>query len=77
MATDKKAASKKAAATKKAVTADKKTAAAVKYTKEQLLKAKRYSQRKDLINALLEDNRQYAIDEVDAAIENFLKGKVR
>ena len=75
MATDKKAVNKKTAVTKKTVTD--KSAAAVKYTKEQLLKAKRYSQRKDLINALLEDNRQYTIDEVDAAIENFLKGKVR
>ncbi len=71
----KKTAVKKPAA-KKNATEDKKSAAAVKYTRAQLLKAKRYSQRKDLINALLEDNRQYTIDEVDAAIEKFMKGKV-
>ena len=61
--------------------AAKKAAQAVKpaatYSKEQLKRAKRDMERKDLVNALLEDNRQYTLDEVDTAIEKFMKGTVK
>lgn len=50
---------------------------AATYSKEQLMKAKRYTERRDLANALLEENRQYTIEEVDTAIEKFMKGTVK
>lgn len=46
-----------------------------KYTKESILMSKRYSNRKDLLNALLDD-KEYSFKEVDAIIEKFMKGKV-
>lgn len=48
-----------------------------KYGKEELLKADRYRQKADLIEALLEPDTGYTIKEVDAVIEKFLKGKVK
>lgn len=49
----------------------------IKFRKEQLLHAERYRSKKDLVNALLEDNREYSLTEVDAVIEKFMKGKVK
>lgn len=48
-----------------------------RYEKEELLKADRYRQKADLIEALLEPDTGYTIKEVDAVIEKFLKGKVK
>lgn len=48
----------------------------IKYTKEQLTKSERYAKRRDLIGALLQDNVCYTIDEVETAIQNYMKGKV-
>ncbi|CAI3559524.1 hypothetical protein [Clostridium neonatale] len=48
-----------------------------KYTKQQILKSKRYSDKQDLINALLKDDTQYSISEVDELINNFMKGVVK
>ena len=53
------------------------TEAAAEYTKAQLLASKRYANRRDLINALLADDKTYTTDKVDALIEKYLKGKVR
>jgi hypothetical protein len=47
-----------------------------KFTKEQLLQSKRYIDRTDLLNVLLEPNKSYNLDEVDGLIEEFMKGKV-
>lgn len=47
-----------------------------KFTKEQLVKSKMFSDRIDLLNALLKDNRNYSIKEVNEIINKFLKGKV-
>jgi hypothetical protein len=47
-----------------------------KFTKEQLLKSKRYVDRKDLLNALLKNNESYNLKTVDDLINNFMKGKV-
>ncbi len=49
---------------------------AVGFTKEQLLRSKRYVDRKDLLNALLDGSKLYSIDEADALIADFMKGKV-
>ena len=46
------------------------------FTKQQLLDSKRYLDKKDLINVLLEDTRLYEIDEVEDLITKFMKGKV-
>lgn len=46
------------------------------FTLAQLLKAKRYADKKDLLNALLNENEKYTIKQVDDTIEKFLKGKV-
>lgn len=47
------------------------------HTKEKLLTFKRYKDRRDLLTALLDDDRRYTIKEADAAIENFMKGGVK
>lgn len=49
---------------------------AATYTKEQLAASKRYANRRDLIQALLEDGKAYALKEADALIEQYMKGKV-
>ncbi len=46
------------------------------YTKDQILMSEKYAKRRDLVNALLEDDKEYTITEVDAMMEKFLKGKV-
>lgn len=48
-----------------------------KYLKQQILKSKKYLDKQDLINALLKDDTQYSISEVDALIDNFMKGAVK
>lgn len=48
-----------------------------KYKKEQLLYAKRYRERRDLIQALLKDGQEYSLEEADRRLEDYLKGKVR
>ncbi len=47
------------------------------HSKEQLLRSRRYLMRRDLIGALLDDDKRYTLEEVDTAIENFMKGKVK
>lgn len=47
------------------------------FTKAQLTASQRYAHRRDLIGALLEDGKTYTLNEVDALIEKFMKGKVR
>lgn len=47
------------------------------YTKDQLLASKKYAGRRDIVNALLDNNKQYTTDEVDTIIENYMKGKVK
>ena len=47
------------------------------FSKEQLLGAKKYTDRRDLLNVLLIDDKQYTIAEVDVAINNFMKKGVK
>lgn len=54
-----------------------KTLAAPAFTKEQLLTFSRYRERRDLLGVLLQDDRRYTYDEVDALVDNFMKGKVK
>ena len=48
-----------------------------KFSKEQLLKSKKYSNRKDLLGVLLEDDKEYSFAEVDAEIDKFMKRGVK
>lgn len=50
---------------------------ATRYSKEQIVNSKKYMNRKDLLNSLLEDGRSYSFDEVEAIISGFMKGKVK
>jgi hypothetical protein len=46
------------------------------FTKQQLISSKKYAEKKDLLNALLADDRSYSMPEVEEILNNFLKGKV-
>lgn len=48
-----------------------------KYTKAQILASARFSDRRDLLGAVLDDKGEYTLDEIDKAIKDFLKGKVK
>lgn len=50
--------------------------ATFKFSKQQLVASKRYSLRRDVLNALLEDGQVYTFEEVDRKLNDFLKGKV-
>lgn len=47
------------------------------YTKEQIVTSIKYTNRRDLLNSVLEDNRSYSFEEVDTAINKFMKGTVK
>ena len=47
------------------------------YTKDQVAVSKRYANRRDLVNTLLEDGKAYTLAEVDALIDRFMKGAVK
>lgn len=47
------------------------------FTKEQLLQSKKFMHQKDLINALLEANKSYSLEDVNKILDNFLKGDVK
>ena len=46
------------------------------FPKESILKSSKYKNRQDLLKALLKD-KEYSWEEVDALVNNFLKGKVK
>ena len=54
---------------------DEKVAEAVSYTKEQIISAKKYIHRKDVVNVVLKDGQSYTLKEVDDLIEKFMKVK--
>lgn len=43
------------------------------YPKEQFLKSKRYSDKRDLLHAVLKDDEKYTVEQVDKLINLFLK----
>lgn len=47
------------------------------FSKEQLLAAERFQERKDIVNALLSSDRQYTVEAVEHMIENYMKGQVK
>lgn len=48
-----------------------------RFTKGQLVKAKRYFDKVDLLNVLLEEEKNYTIKEVDKLIDGFMKKEVK
>ncbi len=46
------------------------------YTKEQIMKSKKYKNRVDLLGAILSDSKQYTLQEVESEIDKFMKRKV-
>lgn len=48
-----------------------------KFSKEQFLSSVQYANRRDLVDALLEKDKQYTKKEVDELINKFMKGKVK
>ena len=46
-----------------------------KFSKEQIVKSKRFRNNIDLLNAILKENKQYTL-KVEEIIKNFMKGKV-
>lgn len=48
----------------------------VQFHKEQILSANKYSNRKDILGVLLEDGKEYSFGQVDALMDDFMKGKV-
>ena len=47
------------------------------FTKEQILASKKYSSRRDVLGAILVDDKTYTIEQVDSLLEKFMKGKVK
>lgn len=47
------------------------------FSKEQLLAAERFQERKDIVNALLSPDKQYTVETVEQMIENYMKGQVK
>ena len=47
------------------------------FTKQQMLASGRYREKKDLLQALLEDGKCYRFEEVDEVVEKYKKGQVK
>ncbi|EGT2204317.1 hypothetical protein DFW37_09545 [Clostridioides difficile] len=45
-----------------------------KFTKEQIVNSKKYVNRKDLLNAILQEKELYSFSEVEDRINKFMKG---
>ena len=48
-----------------------------KFSKEQILASKKYSNRRDVLVAILTDDKSYTLEQVDSLLEKFMKGKVK
>lgn len=48
-----------------------------RFSKEQLLVSERFRDRRDLVDALLDDRSLYTVKSVEEKIEKYMKGKVR
>lgn len=47
------------------------------FTKEQILQAKRFKRFIDALPFLLEDGREYTLDEVERVLNDWMKGQVK
>ena len=47
------------------------------FSKESLLNSKKYMFQKDLLNILLDEDKEYTLEEVDKKINEFKTGKIK
>jgi hypothetical protein len=47
------------------------------FSKEQLLAAKKFQDRKDIVNAILSPDEKYTVKAVEEMIEKYMKGQVK
>lgn len=47
-----------------------------KFKKGNLISSDRYADKRDIVSALLEEDKEYTLSEVDKLVETFMKGKV-
>lgn len=47
------------------------------FGKEQILASERYKEKRDLVDALLDEKKKYTLETVDRMIETYQKGQVR
>ena len=47
------------------------------FSKEQLVNSGKFAGRRDLLETMLKDGKQYSVPEVEKMIERFMKGRVR
>lgn len=48
-----------------------------KFSKESLLNAKQFQNKRDIVSALLKDGVEYTVEEVEAVIMEYMKGEVK
>ncbi len=46
------------------------------FSKEQLVNSGKFAGRRDLLETMLKDGKQYSVPEVEKMIERFMKGRV-
>lgn len=46
------------------------------FSKEQILSAAKFANRRDLLSVVLEDGKTYTVEDVQKEIDKFMKGKV-
>ena len=49
----------------------------VRFSKEQLVASQRYSNLRDVLVAILDDEKSYTLEQVDILVNKFMKGKVK
>jgi len=54
-----------------------KVLAVSKFTKTQIIKSAKYSNRRDVLSVLLQEEKEYSLNEVNTLIDKFMKGKVK
>ena len=47
------------------------------FSKEQILVSARFANRRDLVDALLDEDKSYTIETVDNLVEKYMKGQVK
>lgn len=48
-----------------------------KFSKEKLMKSKRFSERRDILGALLDANKEYTVADVEKMISNYFERNVK
>lgn len=48
----------------------------IRYDKQSILKSKKYSERKDILSVILEDNVEYTLFEIENKLKEFMEGVI-